>query len=354
MTDRAAFSGKRVLITGHTGFKGAWLSIWLRELGAQVIGVALDPLDERCLYVASGIGDHIRDLRCDIRDGMRLRELFEQERPEVVLHLAARSLVLDSYRSPASTFDVNVMGTVNVLEAIRHTPSVRAGVMVTTDKCYENREWTHAYRETDALGGHDPYSASKGAAEIAIASYRRSFFSTAGSPGIASARSGNVIGGGDWSADRIVPDLFRAVEQGRSLGLRNPGSIRPWQHVLEPLSGYLVLAARLLDDPGKFAEAWNFGPSSDQIHTVRELAEAMITGIGKGAWHEVEHEDKPHEARLLLLDMSKAMLRLGWKPRLSFERTVKLTSDWYARHASEEALALCHEQIHEFERLADH
>lgn len=348
------FQGRRVLVTGHTGFKGAWLSIWLEKLGARVIGVALDPMDADGLYTASGIGARIHDHRCDIRDRDGLSALFAAEQPEVVFHLAAQALVLESYRSPVTTFDVNVMGTAHVLEAIRHTPSVKAAVMVTTDKCYENHEQAQGYSETDPLGGHDPYSASKAAAEILIASYRRSFFSGHGSAGIASARSGNVIGGGDLSADRIIPDLIRAVEAGRSLGIRNPASIRPWQHVLDPLNGYLLLAANMLREPAHYAEAWNFGPSPEQVHHVQKLAESMIARIGRGTWHEVASDAKPHEAGSLLLNINKAVSRLGWTPRLSFNDTVRLTADWYMRRQTTDALTLCHAQIDEFERLGDH
>ena len=352
--DTDAFRGKRALITGHTGFKGAWLAIWLEKLGAQVTGVALDPTDQRCLYTRSGIGERIRDLRCDMRDGARVRELFAAERPELVFHLAAQALVLESYRTPIETFDVNVMGTAHVLEAIRHAPSVKAAVMVTTDKCYENRERAEGYVETDALGGHDPYSASKGAAEIVIASYRRSFFFGEGAAGIASARSGNVIGGGDRSVDRIVPDLFRAVETGTPLIVRNPGSVRPWQHVLEPLQGYLLLAARLLKEPARFAEAWNFGPSHEQVHTVRDLVETMIARIGKGEWRQADEGAKPHEAGLLMLDINKAIAGMGWEPRLSFVDTVRLTADGYTGMDGSDVLGLCRAQIDEYERLGDH
>ncbi len=348
----AAFRGKRVLITGHTGFKGAWLAIWLQKCGAEVTGVALDPADDRGVFSSSGIGSRIRDLRGDIRDGRFVRALFAAERPEVVFHLAAQSLVLEGYRSPIDTFEVNVMGTAQVLEALRHTPSVKAAVMVTTDKCYENREQPEGYKETDALGGHDPYSASKGASEILIASYRRSFFSAPGSPGIASARSGNVIGGGDWSSDRIVPDLYRALAANVPLLVRNPESVRPWQHVLEPLSGYLLLAARLLEDPAQYAEAWNFGPSPTQMRTVRDLVQAMIAHLGQGAW-ETTSETKPHEAGLLVLDSGKAEKRLGWKPKLTFAETIRFTGDGYTVQKASDPLASYREQIDHYERLGD-
>ncbi len=346
--DASVLRGKRVLITGHTGFKGAWLALWCEKLGASITGIALDPVSERGVFGTSGIGIRIRDLRCDIRDRDRLMELFKEERPEVVFHLAARSLVLESYRMPVSTFDVNVMGTIHVLEAIRQTPSVRAAVMVTTDKCYENHGRREPYAETDPLGGHDPYSASKGAAEIVIASYRRSFFSGSGAAGIASARSGNVIGGGDWSEDRIVPDFFRALEADRPLRIRNPDAVRPWQHVLEPLHGYLLLAAHLMGEPARFAGAWNFGPSADQMHSVRDVAEALITITGQGSWETTPAS--AHEADLLMLDSGKAAAQLGWRPRLSFAQAMELTAEGYL-HDNTDIAASYRSQIEHFERL---
>ena len=346
--DASVLRGKRVLITGHTGFKGAWLALWCEKLGAFTTGIALDPVSGRGIFGTSGIGTRVHDLRCDIRDRDRLIELFKEERPEVVFHLAARSLVLASYRAPVPTFDVNVMGTVNVLEAIRHTPSVRAAVMVTTDKCYENHGRREPYGETDPLGGHDPYSASKGAAEIVIAAYRRSFFSEPGAAGIASARSGNVIGGGDWSEDRIVPDFFRALEAGRPLPIRNPGAVRPWQHVLEPLHGYLLLAAHLMAEPARFSGAWNFGPSADQVHSVRDVAEALINITGRGSWETIPAS--AHEADLLMLNSSKAAAQLGWRPRLSFAQAMDLTVEGYL-HDNTDFTALYRSQIEQFERL---
>ncbi len=350
VTYAETFRGKRVLITGHTGFKGAWLALWLEKLGARITGIALDPEDERCVYTTTGIGARIRDLRVDIRDGDHLQRVFTEEHPEVVFHLAARSLVLESYRSPVATFDVNVMGTVHVLEAVRQTPSVRAAVLVTTDKCYENHGQREPYRESDPLGGHDPYSASKGAAEIAIASYRRSFFSAPGSAGIASTRSGNVIGGGDRSAHRIVPDLIRALEDGRTLLLRNPGSVRPWQHVLEPLHGYLSLAERLLARPEEFSGAWNFGPATDQVYTVRDLVNALIACTGRGSWAVAPEARTAHEAALLMLDSAKAEVGLGWGPQLNLERTARLTAEGYMCPASD-TLELYRSQIDQYARL---
>jgi len=345
------FRGKKVLLTGHTGFKGAWLAIWLETLGAEVTGVALDPLNNDDVFNLSRIGRRIADYRCDIRDLDRLREIFSGQRPEVVFHLAAQSLVLEGYENPVDTFTVNTLGTANILEAIRFTPSVRAAVMVTTDKCYENREWMYGYRETDPLGGHDPYSASKGAAEIVISSFRRSFFSAPGKTAIASARSGNVIGGGDWADNRLVPDIIRAARNGHTLEIRNPDSTRPWQHVLEPLSGYLLLAAKLLENPGMFADAWNFGPLPTQVYTVRQVTESFLRHLGKGEWRDVSRPDQPHEAALLMLDISKAIRELGWKPVLAFEEMIQMTADWYAGYDSRDVNGLCRDQIEQYQEL---
>ncbi|MCB9284870.1 MAG: CDP-glucose 4,6-dehydratase [Lewinellaceae bacterium] len=351
MSEFSIFKGKKVLLTGHTGFKGSWLAIWLEMLGAEVIGLALDPLDEDGVFTRSGIGQRITDYRCDIRDLEKVRRIFSDEKPEIVLHLAAQPLVLESYAQPVDTFAVNVMGTAHILEAIRHTSSVRAGVMVTTDKCYENKEWVFGYRESDPMGGHDPYSASKGAAEIVISSYRRSFFSTPGQAAIASARSGNVIGGGDWAANRLVPDVIRAEKAGQALEVRRPDSTRPWQHVLEPLSGYLLLAAKLLEAPDRYASAWNFGPLPTQVYSVRQVVEAFLQHLGKGEWRDVSDPDQPHEAGLLMLEISKAIHELGWKPVLQFQEMIRLTADWYARYTKDDVLGLCREQINQYREL---
>jgi len=349
-----AFHGRRVLLTGHTGFKGGWLAIWLDMLGAEVIGVALDPEHTGGVYRASGIGGRITDLRQDIRDAEALAALFAEHRPEVVLHLAAHAIVRESYGAPADTFNVNVMGTVNVLEAIRCTPSVKAAVLATTDKCYENTGKTTGYTETDPLGGHDPYSASKAAAEIAIASWQRSFFNRPGAPGIASARAGNVIGGGDRAAERIVPDLIRALEAGRPLRVRNPDAVRPWQHVLEPLHGYLMLTAALLRAPGSYAGAWNFGPAAGQFHTVRQLVEALHAHLGRGMWENAGEPDAPHEAALLTLDSTKAVQQLGWRPTLNFEETMRFTAGQYTMPPGGDALGAHRAWIDRFIGHAHH
>ena len=349
-----AFSGKRILVTGHTGFKGSWLSIWLHEMGAEVIGVGLDPYSERDNYVLSGIGSKIKaDIRADIRDRKKIEEIFKTYRPEIVFHLAAQPLVRLSYEIPVETYETNVMGSINVMEAARMTDSVKVVVMITTDKCYENREQLWGYREDEAMGGYDPYSSSKGAAEIAIASWRRSFFNPADYGkkhhiSIASVRAGNVVGGGDWAKDRIVPDCIRALEAGRPIEIRSPKAIRPWQHVLEPLSGYLLLASKMLEEPTRFCEGWNFGPRMESITTVWEVASKLVTDYQQGTLKDVSDPNALHEANLLLLDISKAKFQLGWEPRTNIDQCMKLVADWYMRYQTEDVYNLCIEQISTF------
>lgn len=324
------FAGRRVFVTGHTGFKGSWLTWWLLRLGAQVTGYALEPDTDPALFELLGLRSRITHHAGDVRDLDLLRSAMAESEPEVVLHLAAQPLVRRSYAEPVLTFETNVMGTVNVLEAARTVSSVRAIVNVTSDKCYENREWEFAYRENDAMGGFDPYSASKGAAEIVTAAYRRSFFSD-GAPGaLASARAGNVIGGGDWAADRIIPDCIRALGSGETIEVRNPEAIRPWQHVLEPLSGYLMLAHALLEEGGGFAGAWNFGPLSGGNLTVREVVDAVVATWGSGEWAGPRTGDvHPHEAHFLKLDCAKAVDVLGWSPVWNAARAIHETTAWY-------------------------
>ncbi|MCS6930286.1 MAG: CDP-glucose 4,6-dehydratase [Saprospiraceae bacterium] len=353
------FQNRRVLVTGHTGFKGAWLSLWLERLGANLAGLALEPRTERDVFALSGIGQRMRDYRADIRNLTAVLHIFAQEQPEVVFHLAAQPLVLPSYEDPVETFATNTQGTIHILEAIRRTPSVRAAVLITTDKCYENREWLYGYREIDPMGGHDPYSASKGAAELAIAAYRRSFFHRSGSPAVASARAGNVVGGGDWAEYRLVPDIIRAIESGLPLEVRNPNAIRPWQHVLEPLGGYLLLAQRLLEAPERYAEAWNFGPLPHSIQPVYAICNAFFDYFRQNTtqakdhpgWREVSAPSQQHEASLLMLDISKALHRLLWRPVLTFSEMISLTADWYARYRTESVWSLCVEQIQTYEQL---
>lgn len=344
------YRGKRVLVTGHTGFKGSWLSIWLHELGAEVIGLGLDPYSAKDNYVLSGIGNRIKaDLRADIRDGERVKAILEEYQPEIVFHLAAQPLVRLSYEIPLETYETNLMGTLHVLEAIRHTKSVRVGVMITTDKCYENKEQLWGYRENEPMGGYDPYSSSKGAAEIAISSWRRSFFNPSRyemhGQSIASVRAGNVIGGGDWALDRIVPDCIRALESGLALSIRSPKAIRPWQHVLEPLSGYLLLARKMWEAPTNYCEGWNFGPRSTSIATVWDMATKIVTHYGSGHLEDLSDANAPHEASLLMLDISKAKFRLGWQPRLDLDATIALTTDWYKRYRTENVYSLCLDQL---------
>lgn len=320
------FRGRRVLLTGHTGFKGSWLALWLNELGAEVTGIALPPETAPNHWDLLGLA--IDDRRLDIRDADALQRAVCESLPEIVFHLAAQPLVRRSYRAPLETWSTNVMGTANVLEACRQTPSVRAIVVVTTDKCYENREWVWGYREIDRLGGHDPYSASKAAAELVAASYRSAFFGEDAVPLLATARAGNVIGGGDWSEDRLIPDLVRALAQGQSLEIRSPQARRPWQHVLESLSGYLLLGQKLLEGDKNFAEAWNFGPEPEGNRTVAEVLSKLAHHWAALNWRTTE-KPQPHEAKLLYLDSSKAYRRLAWCPVWNLEDTLQKTADWY-------------------------
>ncbi|MGE2692682.1 CDP-glucose 4,6-dehydratase [Mycolicibacterium pulveris] len=324
----AAYRGRRVLVTGHTGFKGSWLCLWLQALGAHVTGVALDPPSDPSHWQLLKLS--IDDKRIDIRDEAALRRVFAAQRPEIVFHLAAQPLVRRSYQEPVATWATNVMGTVNVLEALRHTPEVRAAVVVTTDKCYENREWPWAYREHDRLGGHDPYSASKAGVELAVASYRTAFLQHPSAPLLATARGGNVIGGGDWSQDRLIPDVVRAVVAGESLAVRSPYSTRPWQHVLDCLSGYLLLGQRLLAGDTTCADAWNFGPDGHGNRTVEQVLADLARVWPQVQWHMVT-SPQPHEAKLLQLDSAKAKTHLGWRPAWDVEQAIRHTADWYRR-----------------------
>lgn len=352
-----AFKGKRVLATGHTGFKGSWLSIWLQEMGADVIGVGLDPYSEKDNYVLSGIGKKIKaDIRADIRNGQRMKEIFAEYQPEIVFHLAAQPLVRLSYEIPVETYETNVMGSINIMEACRVTDSVKVVVMITTDKCYENKEQIWGYRENEPMGGYDPYSSSKGAAEIAINSWRRSFFNPADygkkhHVSIASVRAGNVVGGGDWAKDRIVPDCIRALEAGKPIEIRSPKAIRPWQHVLEPLSGYLLLASKMLQEPTKYCEGWNFGPRIESITPVWDVATMLTKYYGRGELKDVSDPNALHEAKLLMLDISKAKFQLGWEPRTNINQCCELTADWYKRYQIEDVYNLCVEQINRFRQV---
>jgi CDP-glucose 4,6-dehydratase len=333
------YRGKSVLVTGHTGFKGGWLAVWLKMLGARVIGFSLPPEKDRpSLFEAAHVEQNMVSILGDIRDFSTLSAVFKTHAPEIVFHLAAQPLVRRSYLEPVETYATNVMGTVHVLEAVRQTPSVRVAVIITSDKCYENREWVYAYRESDPMGGYDPYSASKGAAELVTASYRNSFFHPdrfeEHGVSLASVRAGNVIGGGDWSEDRLIPDCVRALVAGQPIPVRNPQSIRPWQHVLEPLSGYLWLAVRMWEEPSRYAGAWNFGPNADGNATVRDVVSQVIEEWGAGEWDDLsEHQSNaPHEATFLKLDCTKAASLLEWKPVLSIRQCVKMSVAWYRRY----------------------
>ena len=348
------YKGKRVLVTGHTGFKGSWLSIWLHEMGAEVIGVGLEPYSGKDNYVLSGIGQRIKaDIRADIRDARKMKDIFKEYQPEIVFHLAAQPLVRLSYEIPVETYETNVMGSINIMEAVRETDSVKVVVMITTDKCYENKEQIWGYRENEPMGGYDPYSSSKGAAEIAISSWRRSFFNPAEfgrkhHVSLASVRAGNVVGGGDWARDRIIPDCIRALEEEKTIEIRSPRAVRPWQHVLEPLSGYLLLAAKMWEEPTKYCEGWNFGPRTESITTVWDVATMLTKYYGKGKLKDVSDPNALHEANLLLLDMSKATFKLGWEPRTNIDQCMALVADWYKRYKTEDVYQLCIEQIERF------
>ncbi len=351
------YKGKKVLVTGHTGFKGSWLSIWLRELGAEVIGYSLDPYTEKDNFVLSHLSEKIVDIRGDIRDRKHLRKVFDKYQPEIVFHLAAQPLVRISYDIPVETYETNLMGTINILEEIRNCENTKIGIMITTDKCYENKEQIWGYRENEAFGGYDPYSSSKGVCEIAIQSWRNSFFNPKDyekhGKSIASVRAGNVIGGGDWAKDRIVPDCIRALEEGKDIEIRSPRSIRPWEHVLEPLSGYLLLGQKMMENPINYCEGWNFGPNLDAIVNVWEVAEKIVKNYGKGNLKDISDPNALHEAKLLLLDITKSRFELGWKPTLTIDESIELTVEWYKRYINEDVYKLCIEQINKFSELGE-
>ena len=343
------FKGRRVLVTGHTGFKGSWLSFLLHEGGAEVLGYALPPDKEKSHFSLLGLSDKINHVEADIRDAEKIKLCMKDFQPEFVFHLAAQALVRTSYLDPKTTFGTNIMGAVNLLEAVRDCESVRSLVFITSDKCYENNNWVWGYRENDRLGGHDPYSASKAAAETVFSSYACSFFSDRKELGAASARAGNVIGGGDWSEDRIIPDCIRAIETGKPIELRSPDATRPWQHVLEPLSGYLQLALSLRDEPLSFSGAWNFGPSTSEVRTVLEVAEHVVARMGFGEINIVESDSNQHEAKLLQLNCDKARQILDWSPRWDVDEALNATADWYKEVSSgSDASDVTHKQITDY------
>jgi len=320
-------------VTGHTGFKGSWLSLWLQSMGAQVVGYALTPPTNPSLYEVAAVGNGMTSIIGDVRDLEKLRGVFAEHKPEIVIHMAAQPLVRYSYIEPVETYSTNVMGTVNLLEAVRNTGSVKVVVNVTSDKCYENREWVWGYRENEAMGGYDPYSSSKGCAELVASAYRSSYFPPAKyhqhGVAIASARAGNVIGGGDWAGDRLIPDILRAISDGMPVNIRNPYAIRPWQHVLEPLAGYLQLAQKLYEEGVIFAEGWNFGPNDEDAKSVQWIVEKLTESWGEGATWLLDGGDHPHEAHYLKLDCSKAKARLDWHPKWHLDETLESIVTWH-------------------------
>lgn len=327
------WSGKRVLLTGHTGFKGGWLSLWLQQKGVELCGIALEPPTKMNLFEDAHVERGMRSVIGDIRDANMLKQTFAEHRPEIVFHLAAQPLVRSSYEDPLRTYSTNVMGTANVLEVARKSEGLRAIIVITTDKCYENCEWEWPYRETDRLGGYDPYSNSKACAELVVSAYRNSFFNAADysrhGVAVATVRAGNVIGGGDWAEDRLVPDIIRAFMDGRPVRIRNPYAIRPWQHVLEPLRGYLAVAEALCEKGIVDGEAWNFGPEQSDARPVEWIMRELTELWRAGASWELDGGAQPHEARYLKLDCSKAAARLGWHPELQLKQALELTVDWY-------------------------
>ena len=343
------YKGKRVLVTGDTGFKGSWLSLWLHDMGAEVVGYALPPERDEDHFNVVGLDKMIHHVDGDIRDFTSLKKVFDDFQPEVLFHLAAQAIVKVSYEEPKLTFDTNVGGSVNILEAVRSTPSLRSVIYVTSDKCYKNKEWIWGYRENDELGGHDPYSASKAAAEIVFSAYMDSFLNEREGFNAASVRAGNVIGGGDWALDRIVPDCIKALRSGQPIMIRNPNSTRPWQHVLEPLSGYLILAAKIYSNPEKYSGAWNFGPRGESIRTVHDLAERIVKFWGTGDVQVNIQTGALHEAKLLHLNCDKAYQLLGWRPRWDFGCAVDETACWYKEVISgNPALQISRQQIKKY------
>lgn len=348
MVDAAFWNGKKVFLTGHTGFKGSWLSLWLQSMGVELHGYALTPPTNPSLFEEANVADGMASTIGDVRDYCSLFEALKKSQAEIVIHMAAQPLVRFSYEQPVETYATNVMGTVHLFEAIRQVGGIRTIVNVTTDKCYENKEWVWGYREDEPMGGYDPYSNSKGCSELVTSAFRRSFFQKTDTA-LASARAGNVIGGGDWALDRLVPDILRAFERQESVIIRNPYATRPWQHVLEPLSGYLTLAQRLYEQGQTFAEGWNFGPNEDDAKPVQWIVEELVKDWGNGASWRLDAGEHPHEAHYLKLDISKVKSRLDWHPRWSLATALEKITIWHqAWHAHENVQAICLRQIEQF------
>jgi CDP-glucose 4,6-dehydratase len=350
--------GKRILLTGHTGFKGSWLTLWLESLGARLVGYALAPPTNPSLFEVAELGKSMTSVIGDIRDLEKLQAILDEHRPEIVIHMAAQPLVRHSYIDPVETYSTNMMGTVNLLEAVRHVRGVKAVVNITTDKCYQNREWVWPYREEEPMGGYDPYSSSKACSELVTAAYRTSFFNPDNylqhGVAVATVRAGNVIGGGDWAADRLIPDILGAFERNEAVKIRNPNAVRPWQHVLEPLCGYLTLAERMYEEGPAFAEAWNFGPRDQDAKSVGWIVDRMIKLWGDGASSIIAGGNHPHEANCLKLDISKACSRLGWSPVLNLEDALKLIVDWSKqRLAAADMRKLSLAQIGAYQKLVE-
>jgi CDP-glucose 4,6-dehydratase len=347
--DESFWKDKKVLITGHTGFKGTWLTIWLEKLGAKVIGYSLKDYPNDILFNETKISSKITDIRGDITDFELLKKTFDVLSPDIVFHLAAQPIVRKSFDDPVDTLKTNILGTINILECIRLTDSVKVGVIITTDKCYKNVEQIYGYKENDSMGGYDPYSCSKGCVELIVDSYRNSFFKKQ-NKFIATARAGNVIGGGDWAEDRLIPDCIKSLKENQSIKIRNPESIRPWQHVLEPLSGYILLAEKMIKEK-KYDEAWNFGPNIQSIKNVKEIVNAIVTRWGNGQWIDSSDPNEKHEAKLLNLDISKSYFILNWKPKLEINQAINYTVDWYRQSMTEDAYPLCIKQINDYSSI---
>ncbi len=349
------FNNKNILVTGHTGFKGSWLSIWLTELGANVIGYALDPYTKSDNFVVTRLSNNLVDNRADIRDYSKLFKTITEYNIDIVFHLAAQPLVSSSYEKPIETYEINLMGTLNLLECIRKSNSIKVAIIITSDKCYKNKEQIWGYRENDPMGGFDPYSSSKGCTELLTTSYRNSFFHPDDfkkhGKSIATVRAGNVIGGGDWSKNRIVPDCIKALIKQECINVRNPEAVRPFQHVLEPLNGYLMLAKKMYDDGAKYCGAWNFGPELESVITVKTLVNTIIDKWGSGYWDSLSIANNFHEAKLLNLDCTRAKKYLGWKPKLTIEQAIEYTISWYKFYKQVDVMELCRKQIQEFSNI---